>query len=139
MWIKVLHLAAVISWMAGLLYLPRLFVYHSGVPVKGEASELFKIMEWRLLNAIMNPASVVALFTGMYLAFEMEVFYRAWFHVKFLSITALFLSHYFCLRFQKSFARDERPLSGKGFRIFNEVPTVLMLIILVAVIYKPGY
>lgn len=137
MWVKVIHLAAVISWMAGLLYLPRLFVYHRDVLVKGEASELFIIMERRLLKAIMTPAAFVALASGLWLASETMAFKQGWFHIKSLMLCGLLVSHYFCYRFQQAFARDERPLSSKGFRFFNEVPTVLMLIILVAVIVKP--
>ena len=139
MWIKVLHLAAVISWMAGLLYLPRLFVYHSDVVVKSETSDLFIIMERRLLVAIMNPAAIVALLSGLWLAYEINAFKQGWFHLKVLMLLGLFLSHYFCFQFQQAFARDERPLSSRGFRFFNEIPTLLMLIILVAVIIKPGY
>ena len=137
-WIKVLHIVAIISWMAGLLYLPRLFVYHTGFAVGSEASETFKIMERRLLKAIMTPAMIVAWGAGLWLAIvPTESYVQGWFHAKLLAVLALSGSHGMMARHVKQFARDQNKHSARYFRIFNEVPTLLMIIIVVLVIVKP--
>ena len=136
-WIKVLHILAVISWMAGLLYLPRLFVYHAGVAVGSEASETFKIMERRLLKAIMTPAMVVAWVAGLLLAWQSQAFSEGWFHGKLLAVLILSGCHGVMARHVKAFAADQNRHSGRYFRIFNEVPTLLMIAIVVLVVVKP--
>ena len=137
-WIKVLHIVAIISWMAGLLYLPRLFVYHTGVAIGSEASETFKIMERRLLKAIMTPAMIVAWAAGLWLAIvPTEDYAQSWFHAKFLAVLILSGSHGMMARHVKQFALDQNKHSSRYFRIFNEVPTLLMIFIVVLVIVKP--
>lgn len=139
-WLKALHIIAVISWMAGMLYLPRLFVYHSKVPAGGEASELFKVMEYRLMRRIINPAMIASWILGLWLAFHINAFdpvNGAWLHAKLGVVLALQVAHAMMSRFRKAFARDERPRSEKYFRIFNEVPTVLMIFIVILVVFKP--
>jgi protoporphyrinogen IX oxidase len=136
-WIKVLHILAVISWMAGLLYLPRLFVYHAGVTPGSEASETFKIMERRLLKAIMTPAMVVAWVAGLVLAWQSQAFVDGWFHGKLLAVVILSACHGVMARHVKAFAADQNRHSGRYFRIFNEVPTLLMIAIVVLVVVKP--
>jgi putative membrane protein len=136
-WIKALHVVAVISWMAGLLYLPRLFVYHTGVAVGSEASETFKIMERRLLKAIMTPAMIVAWAAGLWLAFTTDAFTQGWFHAKLLVVLALSGSHGMMAGHVKQFAIDQNKHSSRYFRFFNEVPTLLMIVIVILVIVKP--
>ena len=128
---------AVISWMAGLLYLPRLFVYHSNVAKGSEASETFKVMERRLLKAIMTPAMIVAWIAGLWLAFSSGFAGQPWFHAKLLAVLLLSASHGLMARYVKDFARDGNKHSGKFFRFFNEVPTLLMIVAVVLVILKP--
>ena len=136
-WIKALHVIAVISWMAGMLYLPRLFVYHAGVKPGSEQSETFKVMERRLLKAIINPAMIIAWLAGLYLAWSGHWLSAGWFHVKFLLVIVLSGVHGFFARWVKDFAADRNTRSQKFYRIINEVPTVLMIGIVVFVIVKP--
>jgi protoporphyrinogen IX oxidase len=133
--LKTLHIIAVISWMAGLLYLPRLFIYH--FEAKNETSETFKIMERRLFWFIMTPAMLVTLVTGFILAGEINAFSQKWFHVKLLFVLALAISHFYMQSFMDSFAKDERPKSTRFFRLFNEIPTLLMIFIVIFVVFKP--
>jgi putative membrane protein len=137
LWLKWLHILAVISWMAGLLYLPRLFVYHSKVAPGTEASETFKVMERRLLKAIMTPAMVVTLVIGIWLGVEQAQWTDAWLHLKTLLVAVLAASHMMMARYVRVFAGEERPGSETWFRWFNEVPTVLMLGIVFLVVFKP--
>ncbi len=137
LWLKWLHIVAVMSWMAGLLYLPRLFVYHSKVAPGTEASETFKVMERRLLKAIMTPAMVVMLFLDIWLGVEQEQWTDAWLHLKTLLVIVLAASHMMMVRYVRLFASDERPQSETWFRWFNELPTVLMLGIVFLVVFKP--
>ena len=123
--------------MAGLLYLPRLFVYHSKVAPGTEASETFKVMERRLLKAIMTPAMVVTLLLGIWLGVEQEQWTDAWLHLKTLLVIVLAASHMTMARYVRLFASDERPQSETWFRWFNELPTVLMLGIVFLVVFKP--
>ncbi len=137
LWIKALHVVAIISWMAGLLYLPRLFVYHSTAVVKSEGSNTFKIMERRLLKAIMHPAMVVVWLTGLYLAYDGNWFASGWFHLKLTAVLIMTAVQVWLARFVRQFRDDERPKSARFFRMINEVPTVLMILIVVMVIVKP--
>ena len=136
-WIKALHVIAVISWMAGMLYLPRLFVYHCDAESGSKQSETFKIMERRLLKAIINPAMIIAWLAGLYLAWSGHWLWAGWFHVKFLLVIVLSGVHGFFARWVKDFAADRNTRSQRFYRIINEVPTVLMIGIVVFVIVKP--
>jgi len=137
LWIKALHVIAVISWMAGMLYLPRLFVYHCEAEIGSKQSETFKVMERRLLKAIINPAIIVAWLAGLYLAWDGGWFTHPWFHVKLTAAVVLSGVHGYFSRWQKAFAADRNQHSQKFFRIINEVPTVLMILIVIMVIVKP--
>jgi len=138
-WTKSLHLIAVFAWMAGMFYLPRLYVYHSGVPPRDPRSETFKVMERRLLRAIMNPAMIAAFAFGILLVLTPGVVdWRAgWWHGKLAGIVALSWLHGDLARARKAFERDERPRSERAWRILNEVPTLALILIVVMVIVKP--
>ena len=137
LWVKALHIIAVISWMAGMLYLPRLYVYHAGATPGSELSETLKIMERRLLRFIINPAMIVAWIAGLLTAYLQDQFMDPWFHAKLVCVVLLSAMHGELARYRKEFDRDERKRSAKFFRIINEVPTVLMIIIVFLVILKP--
>jgi protoporphyrinogen IX oxidase len=128
-WIKALHVIAVIAWMAGMLYLPRLFVYHCEAEIGSRQSETFKIMERRLFKAIINPAMGVT-WSGHWFA-------APWLHVKLALVLAMSAVHGFFSRWVKDFAADRRLRSQKFYRVINEVPTVLMILIVIMVIVKP--
>jgi putative membrane protein len=128
---------AVISWMAGMLYLPRLFVYHCEAEIGSKQSETFKVMERRLLRAIMNPAMIVTWLAGLYLAWAGHWFSHPWLHAKLLLVVVLSGVHGFFARCVKDFAGDRNRRSQKFYRIINEVPTVLMIAIVILVIVKP--
>ena len=136
-WLKALHIISVIAWMAALLYLPRLFVYHADAPIGSARSETFKIMERRLLKAIINPAMGVTWLAGLYLAWSGHWFASPWLHVKLALVLALSAVHGFFSRWVKDFAADRRPRTQKFYRIINEVPTALMIFIVIMVIVKP--
>ena len=136
-WIKALHVIAVIAWMAGMLYLPRLFVYHCEAEVGSKQSETFKVMERRLFKAIINPAMAVTWLAGLYLAWAGHWFAAGWFHGKLLLVLILSGVHGFFSRWVKAFAGDRNQHEQKFYRIINEVPTVLMIGIVVLVIVKP--
>lgn len=138
-WILALHVISVISWMAGLLYLPRLFIYHSGSETGSEMSETFKTMERRLLKAIMGPAMHAAWTFGLILVFWFKAasFTDIWFVCKFVLVLGLTGYHSYLSYFVRQFAKDNRPRNARFFRYLNEVPTVLMIIIVILVIVKP--
>jgi putative membrane protein len=136
-WLKALHVLAIISWMAGLLYLPRLFVYHVGVAVGSEASETFKVMERRVLKAIMTPAMLVSWAVGLWIGWQGGWFSAGWFHAKLALTLGLSAVHGYLAVAVKHFAADERRQGHKHWRVVNEVPTLLMLGIVVLVIVKP--
>jgi len=136
-WIKALHVIAVISWMAGMLYLPRLFVYHCEAEIGSKQSETFKVMERRLLKAIINPAMIVTWLAGLYLAWSGHWFMAGWLHAKLALVLAMSAVHGFFVRWVREFGNDRRLRSQKFYRIINEVPTVLMILIVVLVIVKP--
>jgi putative membrane protein len=138
LWIKALHVVAIIAWMAGLLYLPRLFVYHAGVATGSETSETFKVMERRLLKAIMNPAMIVAWLAGLFLAWQGGWFRAGWFHGKLLLVLILSGVHgHFAARV-KDFAADRNTRSARYYRFVNEIPTLLMIAIVILVIVVKG-
>ena len=136
-WIKALHVIAVISWMAGMLYLPRLFVYHCEAETGSKQSETFKVMERRLLKAIINPAMIVTWLAGLYLVWAGQWYLSPWFHAKFVLVLVMSGVHGFFSRWVKDFAADRNRHSERFYRIINEVPTVLMLIIVSLAIVKP--
>jgi protoporphyrinogen IX oxidase len=136
-WIKALHIIAVISWMAGMLYLPRLFVYHCEAEAGSKQSETFKVMERRLLRAIINPAMIVTWLAGLYLAGSGHWFSAGWLHGKLLLVLILSGVHGFFARCVKDFAADRNSRSQKFYRIINEVPTLLMVLIVILVVVKP--
>ena len=136
--IKSLHIISVISWMVGLLYLPRLFVYHADAPIGSVQAETFKVMERRLLKAIMTPAMIASFVFGLWMcALNPELFGEPWFHVKFAAVFLLAGVHGKFSKMRRLLENDEKPLSSKSYRIWNEVPTVLMIIIVVMAVAKP--
>jgi protoporphyrinogen IX oxidase len=136
-WIKVLHVIAIIAWMAGMLYLPRLFVYHCDAEPGSKQSETFKVMERRLLKAIINPAMIVSWLAGLYLAWAGHWFSAHWLHAKLLLVIAMSAMHGFLIRWTRDFALDRNTLSPSFYRIINEIPTVLMIGIVILVVVKP--
>jgi protoporphyrinogen IX oxidase len=136
-WIKALHIIAVIAWMAGMLYLPRLFVYHCEAEAGSKQSETFKVMERRLLKAIINPAMIVTWLAGLYLAWVGHWFSAGWLHGKLLLVLALSGVHGFFARCVKNFAADRNQRSKRFYRGINEVPTALMIAIIILVVVKP--
>lgn len=139
LWVKAIHVIAVISWMAGLLYLPRLFVYHCDVHPKSETSGTFKVMERRLLKAIMTPAMVVAWTLGLVMAVDSNLFAQHWFHVKLLAVCLMTGFHIFLARCKTAFAEDRNGRGQKFYRVINEGPTLLMIAIVILVIVKPVF
>jgi putative membrane protein len=138
LWIKAFHLIAVMSWMASMLYLPRLFVYHVDAEKGSVQSETFKIMERRLLRYIGTPAMLVTWVLGfMLLAANPEVASNGWIHFKLLLVFLMSGFHGACAGWMKKFARDENTKSQKFFRIANEVPTLLMVVIVILAVVKP--
>ena len=136
-WIKALHVIAVIAWMAGLLYLPRLFVYHAVTAIGSEQSETFKVMERRLYRAIMSPAMTVTWLAGLYLVWAGQWYSSSWFHAKFALVIAMSGVHGFLGRCVKDFAADTNQRHQRFYRIINEVPTILMIVIVLLVVVKP--
>ncbi len=137
LWIKAFHVIAIIAWMAGMLYLPRLFVYHCDAPKGSIQSDTFKIMERRLLKAIINPAMIVAWVLGLVLIWQGGWYTSGWLHAKVLLVLILSGLHGIYVRRLKEFAADKNTRPAKYYRILNEVPTVLMIGIVILVILKP--
>jgi putative membrane protein len=139
LWIKAVHVIAVIAWMAGLLYLPRLFVYHAAAEPGSEQSETFKVMERRLYRAIMHPAlAVTAVSAALLLATPGAVDWsQGWLHAKLALVAGLILLHALMGRWRADFAADRNRRSQRFFRIANELPTVLMIGIVLLVVVKP--
>jgi putative membrane protein len=137
LWLKAFHIIAVISWMAGMLYLPRLFVYHAIAKSGSEQSETFKVMEHRLLNFIMTPAMAVAWILGIVLVLQGQWIGATWFHIKFVLVVVLSAVHGLLSHWVAEFSLDRNQHSQKFFRIVNEIPTVLMILIVLLVIVKP--
>jgi putative membrane protein len=141
-WIKALHIIAVIAWMAGMLYLPRLFVYHCAAETGSVQSETFKVMERRLLRAIINPAMIATWVFGLWLAWlgpdsRYGWFASGWLWAKIILVLALSAVHGLLARWRKDFALDRNRHSPKFYRIINEIPTVLMVLIVLLVVLKP--
>ena len=136
-WLKAFHVIAIIAWMAGLLYLPRLFVYHCDAPKGSIQSDTFKIMERRLLKAIINPAMIAAWVLGLILVWQGGWYASGWLHAKVLLVLILSGFHGFLSRLVKDFAADRNTRPARFYRMINEVPTVLMIGIVILVIVKP--
>lgn len=137
LWLKSLHVIAIIAWMAGLLYLPRLFVYHTSAEPGSVQSETFKVMERRLFKAITTPAMLVSVATGLWLGFLGGWWSEGWLHGKVLLVLGLLVSHVLMGRYVKAFAGDANRKSSKYYRVLNEAPTLLMIGIVILVIVKP--
>jgi putative membrane protein len=141
-WLKAFHIIAVIAWMAGMLYLPRLFVYHCAAEKGSVQSETFKVMERRLLRGIINPAMIAAIALGLWLAWlgpdsRYGWFASGWLWAKIALVLALSAVHGLFARWVKGFAADSNPYSQRFYRFINEVPTVLMIAIVILVVLKP--
>jgi protoporphyrinogen IX oxidase len=140
LWIKAFHIIAVIAWMAGMLYLPRLFVYHCGAAPGSQQSETFKLMERRLLKLIINPAMIATWVLGLALIWLMgkDAFLAAgWLHVKLVLVIAMSGLHGFFAGLVKQFAGDRNQHSAKFYRIVNEIPTILLILIVILAVVKP--
>ena len=138
-WIRALHIIAVIFWMAGMLYLPRLYVYHSGAKIGGELDETLKIQERRLLRIIINPAMIIAFILGsmlVHIRWE-AVTGTVWLPVKLAAVFLLFAYHGVLAGDRKKFERGERPRSQKFYRMFNEIPPILTIIIVIMAVVEP--
>ena len=137
LWIKALHVLAMVAWMAGMLYLPRLFVYHAEVGAGTPQAETFKVMEGRLLRSILTPAMVVVWLTGIWLAYDSGFWRAGWLHTKILLVILMSGCHGFLAASTRRFANDANVRPARFFRIVNEVPTVLLIGIVILVIVKP--
>ena len=138
--VKALHIISVIAWMAGLLYLPRLFVYHADTPSGSVQAETFKIMERRLLKAIMNPAMIFTFIFGIWmLVLAPALLTEIWMMIKIVCVVGLAGCHGLFSRMRRDLENDRLPYSSKVYRIWNEAPTVLMIIIVVMAVVKPDF
>jgi putative membrane protein len=136
-WIKAFHIMAVIAWMAGMLYLPRLFVYHAEAAVGSKESETFKVMERRLLRGIINPSMIVVWVLGLWMAWDAPWYDELWLQLKVVCVLIMSALHGFLTRWMKDFAADRNTRSAKFYRIINEVPAVLVVLIVLLVVLKP--
>lgn len=137
LWVKALHIVSVIAWMAALLYLPRLMVYHAGSRVGSEQSETFKVMERRLLKAIATPAMLASWLFGLWLSVATDAWSQPWFWAKLAAVVALSGFHGALARWVRLFAADANRRSPRFYRIANEVPTAIMLAVVALVVVKP--
>ena len=137
LWVTALHVIAVIAWMAGMLYLPRLYVYHCAAAPGSAQSETFKVMERRLLRAIINPAMILAWVLGLALVAHLDAWGEAWMQAKFACVIALSTLHGFFARWRRQFDRDDNRHEARFYRLMNEGPTALMIAIVVLVVVKP--
>ena len=137
LWLKAFHVIAIIAWMAGMLYLPRLFVYHCAAEPGSKQSETFKIMERRLLNAIITPAMVVSWALGLWLAWTSGSYAAGWLQTKVVLVLALSALHGFFVRCVREFGRDANRFSPTFYRVINEIPAVLMVGIVILAVVKP--
>jgi protoporphyrinogen IX oxidase len=136
-WLKAFHIIAVIAWMAGMLYLPRLFVYHCAAEPGSKQSETFKVMERRLLKAIINPAMVVTWILGLWMVWSAGWYTTGWLWAKVVLVLAMSAVHGLFVRYVREFAEDRNQRPAKFYRIINEVPTVLMIGIVLLAVLKP--
>ena len=133
--IKTIHIFSVIAWMAGLLYLPRIFMYHSQVDISKETSETFKVMERKLFKIIMTPAFISTWISGLimihYIGFD------TWLKLKILLVLMLSIYHFFCRKWLLDFASNKNQISSRFFRITNEIPAIFLIVIIILVVFKP--
>ena len=137
LWVKALHIISVVAWMAGMLYLPRLFVYHAEATRGSEASETFKVMERRLLKAIVNPSMILVFLTGFTLVYLTGDWRDGWWQAKFILVVGLAGLHGYFARCVRSFAEDRNERPARFYRFLNEAPTILMIFIVVLAVVKP--
>ncbi len=140
LYIKAFHIIAMVAWMAGMFYLPRLYVYHADAEPGSPASETFKVMERRLLRAITNPAMIATWLFGLILIFGFNVIdlsSAGWLHAKLTLVVLLTIFHIFLARWRKNFEADRNQRSARFYRIVNEIPTILLILIVVLVVVKP--
>jgi protoporphyrinogen IX oxidase len=138
-WIKALHILGVVAWMAGLLYLPRLFVYHAAARPGSTEAETFKVMERRLLRGIMTPAMIASYLFGVLLALTPGVvdWGAGWFYVKLAAVLALTAAHGMLARWCGDFAADRNARPARFYRVVNEIPTLLLIVIVIMVVVRP--
>ena len=136
-WLLAFHIIAVIAWMAGMLYLPRLYVYHAGAKPGSELSETFKVMERRLLRGIVNPAMIAAWALGLALAFRGDHWSQGWFHAKLALLLCMQLIHAGYARWRRQFAADANRHGATFYRVANEIPTLLLIGIVLLAVLKP--
>ena len=138
LYVKALHIIAAVSWMAGLLYLPRLFVYHADTDIGSIRAETFKVMERRLLKAIMNPAMIATFGFGIWMLYlNPTLLLEGWMHVKIVCVLAMAGCHGIFGRIRRQLENDQTPYSSKAYRIWNEVPTVLLIVIVIMAVVEP--
>lgn len=138
-WVKALHIVSVVAWMAGLLYLPRLFVYHADSPTGSDKAETFKVMERRLLHGIMNPALVAVVVCGVLLAATPGIvdWRQGWIWAKLALVVGLLWFHHMLARWRKQFAADRPPHTARFFRAINELPMLALIAIVIFVVVRP--
>ena len=136
-WVKALHVIAIIVWMAGMLYLPRLFVYHAEAAKGSAVSETFKVMERRLLRAIVNPSMMLVFLTGFTLVFLTGDWRDGWWQAKFILVLGLAGLHGYFARCVRDFAEDANQRPARFYRVLNEAPTILMIMVVVLAVVKP--
>ena len=138
LYVKALHIIAAVSWMAGLLYLPRLFVYHADTDIGSVRAETFKVMERRLLKAIMNPAMIATFGFGIWMLYlNPSLLLEGWMHVKIVCVLAMAGCHGIFGRIRRQLENDQTAYSSKAYRIWNEVPTVLLIVIVIMAVVEP--
>ena len=133
--LKTIHIFSVIAWMAGLLYLPRIFVYHAEEDIKKETSETFKIMEKKLFNIIMMPAFIFTWISGLSMLYYIGLDF--WLFMKIFFVLLLTIYHFICRKWLLSFANDNNIIKSKFFRIINEIPAFILILIIILVVFKP--
>lgn len=138
-WVKAVHILAVIAWMAGMLYLPRLFVYHAESPLGSPQSETFKVMERRLYRAIINPALIVTWVAGLWLGWHGHWFADGWLHAKIFLVLCMSGLHGYFGAALRAFAEDRNKKSSRHWRMMNEIPTLLLIAIVILVVVKPDF
>ena len=136
-WVRALHLISMVAWMAGMLYLPRLFVYHVEAAHSSQMSETFKTMERRLLRFIINPAMIATWVFGILLVLHLGAWRDPWMHAKFALLIGMQVVHAMLARYRRAFANDANVHGAKFYRVLNEVPTVLMILIVILASVKP--
>ena len=140
LWVKAFHIISMVAWMAGMLYLPRLYVYHSQVGRKSAESEMLKVMERRLLRAIINPAMIATIVFGGWLVWLQSpgIWSAGWIHLKLLLVLALLALHMLFARWRRAFANDANPHSTRFYRIVNEIPTAILILVVILAVVKPA-